>query len=132
MVRVSGIYNYSRLIFFLWLFCFYKMDYGNSWMYGSLRHDALFRDEVDKFIKATEKHAATLKKNSDIIICPYKDCKNLMTWTDVSIIREHLIVRGFVEDYTVWIHHGETTVVDNDDDDEEDDAKTLEYLSQYS
>ena len=51
---------------------------------------------------------------------------------DVSIIREHLIVRGFVEDYTVWIHHGETTVVDNDDDDEEDDAETLEYMSQYS
>ena len=47
-------------------------------------------------------------------------------------IREHLIVQGFVEDYTVWIHHGETTVVDNDDDDEEDDAETLEYLSQYS
>ena len=41
-------------------------------------------------------------------------------------------MRGFVEYYTVWIHHGETTVVDNDDDDEEDDAETLEYLSQYS
>ena len=41
-------------------------------------------------------------------------------------------MRGFVKNYTVWIHHGETTVVDNDDDDEEDDAKTLEYLSQYS
>jgi hypothetical protein len=46
-----------------------------------------------------------------------------MAWIDLSIIREHLIVWGFVEDYTVWIHHGETTVVDNDDDDEEDDLK---------
>jgi len=40
-------------------------------------------------------------------------------------------MRGFVEDYTVWIHHGETVVV-NDDDDPEDDDEALETLSQYS
>ena len=87
-------------------------------MYGSLRFKVGFCEKVDKFIEAVEKHATTLTENKDIIIYPCKDCKNLMTWTDVSIIREHLIVRGFVEDYTVWIHHGETIVVDNDDDDE--------------
>jgi len=70
-------------------------------MYGSLRHDALFRDEVDKFIKAAEKHAATLKENSDTIICPCKDCKNLIAFRDVSTIKEHLIRKGFVLDYTV-------------------------------
>jgi hypothetical protein len=108
------------------------MEYMNFWIYGSLRFKAGFREEVDKFIEATEKHAATLIENKDTIICPYKDCKNRMTLIDSSIIREHLIVRGFIEDYTVWIHRGETTVVDNDDDDEEDDPETLEYLSQYS
>jgi len=132
MVRVSGIYNYSRVIFFLWLFCFYKMDYRNSWMYGSLRHDALFRDEVDKFIKAAEKHAATLKENSDTIICPCKDCKNLIAFRDVSTIKEHLIRRGFVPDYTVWIHHGETVVVDDSDDDLADEAETQAYLSRFT
>ena len=46
----------------------------------------------------------------------------------ITIIRSHLIMRGFVEDYTVWIHHGETVVV-NDDDDPKDDDETLEtYL----
>jgi hypothetical protein len=40
-------------------------------------------------------------------------------------------MRGFVKDYIVLIHHGETVVV-NDDDEEEDDAETLESLSQYS
>ena len=80
------------------------MEYMNSWMYGSLRFKIGFREEVDKFIEATEKHATTLTENKDIIICPCKDCKNLMVWTDVSIIREHLIVRGFIEDYTVWIY----------------------------
>ena len=83
------------------------MEYMNSWMYGSLRFKACFHKEVDKFIDAAKKHAATLIENKDSIIYPYKNCKNLMAWTDVSIIREHLIVRGFVEDYTVWIHHGE-------------------------
>ena len=85
---------------------------------------------MDKFIEAATKHATTLKGNKDTIICPYKDCKNRMTRTDVTIIRSHLIMRGFIEDYTVWIHHGETVV--NDEDEEEYDDETLESLSQYS
>ena len=61
-------------------------------MYGSLRFMAGFREEVDKFIEVAEKHAATLTENKDTIIYPCKDCKNLMAWTNASIIREHLIV----------------------------------------
>ena len=68
------------------------MEYKNSWMYGSLRFKAGFCEEVDKFIEAIEKHATTLTKNKDTIICPYKDCKNLIAWTDVTIIRSHLII----------------------------------------
>ena len=48
-------------------------------MYGSLRFKAGFREEVDKFIEAAEKHATTLTENMDTIICPYKDWKNRMT-----------------------------------------------------
>ena len=54
-----------------------------------------------------------------------------MAWIDVTIIRSHLIMRGFVEDYTVLIHHGETVVV-NDEDEEENDGEILKSLSQYS
>ena len=54
-----------------------------------------------------------------------------MAWTYVTIIRSHLIMRGFVEDYTVWIHHGETVIV-NDEDEEKYDDETIESLSQYS
>jgi hypothetical protein len=36
------------------------MEYKDSWMYGSLRFTAGFCEEVDKFIKAAKKHAATL------------------------------------------------------------------------
>ena len=56
---------------------------------------------VDKFIEAAEKHATTLIENKDTIICPYKDYKNLIAWTDVTITRSHLIIREFVKDYTV-------------------------------
>ena len=54
-----------------------------------------------------------------------------MAWTDVTIIRSHLIMRGFVEDYIVWIHHGEMVIVNNEDEEEYDD-KTIESLPQYS
>ena len=97
-------------------------------MYGSLRFKAGFREEVNKFIEAAKKHATTLTENKDIIIYPCKDCKNRMAWTDVTIIRSYLIMRGFVEDYTVWVHHGETVIV-NDEDEEEYDDETLESLS---
>ena len=107
------------------------MEYRKSWMYGSLRWKPCFHEEVDKFIEAAKYHAMTLTQNKDSIICPYHDCKNHIVWRDVDIIRSHLIMRGFVEDYTVWIHHGETVVV-NDDDDPKDDDETLETLSQYS
>ena len=40
-------------------------------------------------------------------------------------------MQGFVEDYTVWIHHGEMVTV-NDEDGKEYDDETLESLSQYS
>jgi hypothetical protein len=98
-------------------------------MYGSLRFTTSFHEEVDKFIEAVEKHAATLTQNNGTIIYPCFDCKNLMAFSDVSTIISHLIVRGFVSDYTVWIHHGEITVVDDNDVDEVDDAETLQYLS---
>ena len=99
-------------------------------MYGSLRFKAGFCEEVNKFIEAAEKHAMTLTENKDTIICLCKDCKNRMTQTDVTIIRSYLIMRGFIEDYTVWIHHGETVV--NDENEEEYDDETIESISQYS
>jgi hypothetical protein len=96
-------------------------------MYGSLRFKPCFREEVDKFLEAAEKHAMTLTQNNDSIICPCSDCKNHPAWKDVTIIRSHLIMRGFVKDYTVWIQHDEIVI----DVDPQEDAETLDYLNQY-
>ena len=82
-------------------------------MHGWLWIDEGFCDEVDKFIEAAEKHALTLTHYKDTIICPCKDCKNLTTFADLNTISSHLIMRGFVPNYTVWTHHGETTVIDD-------------------
>ena len=54
-----------------------------------------------------------------------------MTGVQTCALPIYLIVRGFVEDYTMWIHHGETVIV-NDADEEEYDDETIESLSQYS
>ena len=54
------------------------MEYMNTWMYGSLRFKAGFREEVDKFIEVAKKHATTLTENKDTIICACKDYKNRM------------------------------------------------------
>ena len=53
------------------------MEYRNSWMYGSLRSKVGFREEVDKFIEAAEKHATTLTENKDTIIYPVKIARTI-------------------------------------------------------
>jgi len=87
-------------------------------MYGALRYKPSFCEKVDKFLEATENHAKTLKKNKDLIICLCRDCKNHKAIKDVTIIKSHLIMRGFVKDYTVWIHHDEMVIVNNEDEED--------------
>jgi hypothetical protein len=49
-----------------------------------------------------------MKKNQNYCPCTYYN--NGIACNDVTIVRSHLIVRVFVNDYTVYIDHGETTV----------------------
>jgi hypothetical protein len=86
------------------------MEHKKSWMYGSLRWKTNFRQEVDVFLlEGAEKHSMATK-NRIKILCSCSNCKNGIAWNDVTIIWSHLIVRGFVKDYTVWIHHGKTPI----------------------
>jgi hypothetical protein len=100
-------------------------------MYGWSRINEGFYEEVDKFIKSAKKHASTLRYNKDTIICPFKDCKNRIVFADVDTIKSHLVMRGFVPDYTVWIHHGETVVVDDDNNQQEEDELLYQYTNEF-
>jgi len=40
------------------------------------------------------------------ILCPCTKCRNSL-WARRNVIYEHLIVKGFVKGYHIWIHHGE-------------------------
>ena len=60
------------------------------------------------------------------IFCPCVDCENKLAWEDSTVIRSHLINRGFKKNYTIWTKHGEIDPagIDQDDyggDDHQDD-----------
>src|SRR6185437_6075507 len=79
-----------------------------AWMYNVNRMDAYFCGELDKFIKVAENHAR--KENTMLIHCPYRVCGNLKVFSEPTTIRSHVIVSGFVKDYTIWKKHGEMDV----------------------
>ena len=43
-----------------------------------------------------------------MIHCPCRACGNLKVFSDPTTIRSHVMVSGFVKDYTIWKKHGET------------------------
>ena len=77
-------------------------------MYNANMMDAYFRGELDKFIKVTENHAR--KEDTVLIRCPCRVCGNLKIFSEPTTIRSHVIVSGFVKDYTIWKKHGEMDV----------------------
>ena len=68
-------------------------------MYNASMMDAYFHGELDKFIKVAENHARM--ENTVLIHCPCKVCGNLKVFRDPTTIRSHMIVSGFVKDYTI-------------------------------
>ena len=76
-----------------------------------------FRGEVDKFIQAVENHARIEK--TQMIHCPCKTCKNLRVFSDTTIIRSHVLISGFVDNYMIWNKHGEEAPTPRDNQIEE-------------
>jgi hypothetical protein len=82
------------------------------WMYKARRMDAYFRGELNKFIEAAENHARNEKTQR--IPCPCKICKNMRVLSDTTIIRSHVLVGDFVENYTPDISWRESTPSDGE------------------
>ena len=55
-----------------------------------------------------------------------------MAFADLNTIRSHLILQELVLNYTMWIHHGETTVTDDGNFDLGDAAEAERYVHQYT
>ena len=77
-------------------------------MYNANRMDSYFHGELDKLIKFAENHAR--KENTVLIHCPCRVCGNLKVFSEPTIISSHVIVSGFIKDYTIWKKHGEMDV----------------------
>ena len=66
---------------------------------------AAIYEEVSKFIDIVKAHAE--KNNKRWIYCPCARCKNEMLWAYLTTVMEHLVSRGFMDNYVIWTHHGE-------------------------
>ena len=74
-------------------------------MYNAKRTDAYFRGALNKFIQVVENHARNEK--TKFMRCPSNAYKNLRIFSDPTTIRSHMMVSGFVKDYTIQKYHGE-------------------------
>ena len=74
-------------------------------MYKARRTDTYFREQLNKFIQAAENHARIEKTH--LTHCPCKPCKNMRVFSNKTIIRSHVLISGFVDNYMIWNKHGE-------------------------
>ena len=74
-------------------------------MYETRRIDPSFFTELAKFVGTAMIHATS--KKTKAIHCPCHDCNNQNLWENLDTIWSHLIRRGFVANYKVWVFHGE-------------------------
>jgi hypothetical protein len=51
-------------------------------------------------------HACRMKKKE--VWHPCKNCNNNVLWIRAEMIREHLLEKGFIYNYSIWTKHGET------------------------
>ncbi|XP_017225115.1 uncharacterized protein LOC108201331 [Daucus carota subsp. sativus] len=81
-----------------------------TWMYKLPRVSHEYVSGVNEFIScAVEniKQKGTEQGKEEMITCPCRDCYNLKKYPDAETVRGHLFRRGFMENYTKWIWHGE-------------------------
>ena len=79
-------------------------------MYGTSRISNEYMAGVDEFMKvATED---TAKNGTGLMSCPCRDCNNMNKFSNPNQVRNHLIRRGFKQQYKRWIWHGESLETD--------------------
>ncbi|XP_020263294.1 uncharacterized protein LOC109839276 [Asparagus officinalis] len=97
------------------------MDRDRGWMYNTSRVSAEYIEKVNDFL---DKAFAKAAKGNEIC-CPCRGCFN-RCWHQRNTVCNHLIVKGFIDNYYKWVFHGEDLPsrlnVHSESDD--DDART--------
>ncbi|XP_021737574.1 uncharacterized protein LOC110704105 [Chenopodium quinoa] len=101
------------------------------WMYSGSRTTPEYLAGVKEFCRIAVQHQwSTLVEQrltkARPIFCPCRDCNNVKRWEDIKKIGDHLIIRGFMPDYSIWYWHGEkfppadnSSINDNEADERE-------------
>ena len=53
------------------------------------------------------KHATKNAKDSRFILCPCRNCLNVLEVDGIDKLKEHLLCDGIDKAYTCWTYHGE-------------------------
>ncbi|XP_050231431.1 uncharacterized protein LOC126680355 [Mercurialis annua] len=90
------------------------MDPDRSWMYrrltGGLLHPG-FYEHVEEFVNFALRHPGCMSGGVQIKCpCSQKKCRNT-SYRDVETVKLHILKKGFVQGYHVWVFHGEGTVL---------------------
>ncbi|KAK1378308.1 hypothetical protein POM88_025052 [Heracleum sosnowskyi] len=82
----------------------------HTWMYKISRVAREYIDGVENFIEFAEEFQKKKRMElgkEEMIMCPCRDCYNLKKYPSATTVHDHLFRRGFMNDYTKWIWHGE-------------------------
>ncbi|XP_050222376.1 uncharacterized protein LOC126672469 [Mercurialis annua] len=90
------------------------MDTDRSWMYrrlhGGLLYPGFTPSRVQEFVNFALRHPACMSGPQIKCPCPKTRCKNT-SYRDVETVKLHILQKGFVADYQVWVFHGEGNVL---------------------
>jgi hypothetical protein len=107
-----------------------------EWMYIGNRVSQHFIEGWETFLRTAAEYKK-LENMSDVhyICCPCVDCCNEKKTQDIDEIREHLLVRGFMSEYTCWTEHREYKEVVLEDTDvggDDDVEQTNHYWTEHN
>src|SRR4051812_7200303 len=91
-------------------------------MYGDRREHRYIKG-VDKFIDV-----ATTNKENGFMRFPCVQYRNNKEYSSSKIIRDHLVMKGFMPSYNCWTKNRERGVIMEDNEEEEDDDNNYDHI----
>ncbi|XP_076924727.1 uncharacterized protein LOC143587282 [Bidens hawaiensis] len=85
-----------------------EMECREYWMYKSGRPSEIYMKGVYTFLKAAESNRKIV--GSKMIWCPCVICKTLQRFESINDIEHHLLINGFMPNYTCWYKNGESRI----------------------